>query len=707
MTTSDNPRILLTSFQVALLNKPGLRDLIYDAHRFVQSFISCIEEHPLLVYTTALPMTPIDTTLYAHFGDGNQFPWVTGDLDRLWSPLRLVLPHDGVVHSLTFTPDGSRIVSSSFGNTIHAWDVHTGSRAITPIQERGSGVVRTISLSPDGRRILSLRSCKVFTESKYENSLYVLDLPSGGRILGSTNVGHGYIHTALFSPNGAYIACGSGTTIHLLDAESDFRILSSSVIIGSNAITCLAFFPDSMHIVSGSANGDIHILDVNADICILRPLAIQEEDKIYSFHVSADASQLRSLTSGGIVCVRNLQANASIITVVTMDYGDMSANDYFSAGNFSGDGMRVVLAKYSGSIVVCDANSGAQIRIIANGSRINRIAVSPDGRMIASNSSKSVRLWDITPTVQSAAYEIPTVVASAPQRFVSVPSYSFDGTVVAFIEYVGHEGLTIRFMDVISGQKLICSLRDHVDDFAPFALSPDGCRVVFSLRSGGIYLWNAVTETVIHEILDGHSDQTTSADFSPDGTRIVSASSDGTICVWDAIVGARLVGPWRAQSNDPRISVTFSPDGTQIVSGGCHGNGLYVWDTMSGTVALGPLDGAADIADSLSVAFSQDGAKIIARSDDDGSSIQWDAASGTRITVESQLPRAQCLCRAQDRFILDFNNWIIDTDTFKPITRLASITDTVQVTASSRTSMAFVTHANTFVLNLPPNVLTA
>ncbi|KIL58337.1 hypothetical protein M378DRAFT_15644 [Amanita muscaria Koide BX008] len=44
-----------------------LRQLVYDAHRFAQYFSNTIEEHPLLIYVSALPFTPANTSIYQRF----------------------------------------------------------------------------------------------------------------------------------------------------------------------------------------------------------------------------------------------------------------------------------------------------------------------------------------------------------------------------------------------------------------------------------------------------------------------------------------------------------------------------------------------------------------------------------------------------------------------------------------------------------------
>ena len=55
--------------------------------------------------------------------------------------------------SVSFSPDGSRIVSGSGDNTVRVWDAVTG-EVINTLTGH-SGYVFSVSFSPDGSRIVS------------------------------------------------------------------------------------------------------------------------------------------------------------------------------------------------------------------------------------------------------------------------------------------------------------------------------------------------------------------------------------------------------------------------------------------------------------------------------------------------------------------------------------------------------------------------
>jgi len=61
--------------------------------------------------------------------------------------------HPSYVTSVSFSPDGKRIVSGSNDNTVKIWDAETGQEMLT--LKGHSSSVMSVSFSPDGRRIVS------------------------------------------------------------------------------------------------------------------------------------------------------------------------------------------------------------------------------------------------------------------------------------------------------------------------------------------------------------------------------------------------------------------------------------------------------------------------------------------------------------------------------------------------------------------------
>ena len=110
--------------------------------------------HPLLLYTAALPFTPINTSIFKKFYHSG-LPKVVCGVDKMWSPeLIQFLGHKGRINSIAFSPDGSQIILGSDDHTIRVWDASTGIETLPPLRGHDNGVT-SVAFSPDGSKIIS------------------------------------------------------------------------------------------------------------------------------------------------------------------------------------------------------------------------------------------------------------------------------------------------------------------------------------------------------------------------------------------------------------------------------------------------------------------------------------------------------------------------------------------------------------------------
>jgi WD40 repeat protein len=100
------------------MDQTRLLELVRDAHCFARIFAHSIEAHPLLLYVSALPFTPTNTALYQKFHHHDMYPSISGGFQHTWASeypmLQVLAGHREPVISVAFSPDGTRIVSSSF-----------------------------------------------------------------------------------------------------------------------------------------------------------------------------------------------------------------------------------------------------------------------------------------------------------------------------------------------------------------------------------------------------------------------------------------------------------------------------------------------------------------------------------------------------------------------------------------------------------------
>ena len=110
-----------------------LENFLKDANRFVLKHIQMIDNTPLQVYCSGLAFSPTDSIIRRIFN--NQRPnWILAlpQVEKSWSAgLQTLEGHSDPVLSVAFSPDGQRIVSGSYDDTIKLWDAQTGSELRT------------------------------------------------------------------------------------------------------------------------------------------------------------------------------------------------------------------------------------------------------------------------------------------------------------------------------------------------------------------------------------------------------------------------------------------------------------------------------------------------------------------------------------------------------------------------------------------------
>lgn len=339
--------------------------------------------------------------------------------------------HDDGVCSVSFSPDGRRIVTGSEDGVARVWDAHSGpERAKLTIaganftsaafsadgasivtglddgtariwdaatllelaQLRGhSAAVTAASFRPDGKRIV--------TASK-DGTACIWDVATRAAIIRFSDH-KAAIVTASYSPDGTRVVTGAEDgTARVWNAESASGI-AHFVLDGSGSVTTASFAPDGRSILSTEnivnkypRSASIWDADDGREIARLEsPLR-----SLWSASLSPDGGRVAVI--GGDKHLQHLQT----VSVLDAKTGNeltrlQCRNAYLNSACFSPDGGRIVTA--SNPVGVFDAETGAEIaRLEGHAGRVNTATFSPDGRFVVTTSvdDHSARIWDISNT---------------------------------------------------------------------------------------------------------------------------------------------------------------------------------------------------------------------------------------------------------------------------------------------------------------------
>ncbi|MGH7222810.1 MAG: WD40 repeat domain-containing protein, partial [Gemmataceae bacterium] len=403
-----------------------------------------------------------------------------------------------VVCGLAFTPDGQTLVSLSADHKVRIWDV--AARKVRRSFDAPSFNLgdKPMTLSPDGKTLA------VRTEGCVIRRWDV----ASGRELHIPLPGHDApVYSIGFSPDGHTLISSSRGQTRLWDAATwrPRRLL-----------------PQTAHALPPALGGKLLALEAIDNSSTVAPTV-----RVWDLSTGQDVRRLLLPTDnailgnswdpqlavgGQVVVVMHYKfigrKNPHCLTVWNAATGErlrtVSLGERVCRPAVSADGQTVVLGG-DRQVLVCDLASGRLRALLGGDQECSRLAISPDGRLIAG------------------------VIAPAGER--------------------DFEGRTIRLWELASGQEVF-TLRGHPRRIGPLAFSPNG-RLLATGSGGWTYVKSATSaaEMRLWDVFNGrevgrfrgHDADTSVLAFTPDGARLVSGHDDGTLLVWEA--GAHATPP--------------------------------------------------------------------------------------------------------------------------------------------------------------------
>ena len=376
---------------------------------------------------------------------------------------KILRGHDASVNSVSFSPDGSKIVSGSADNTVRVWDSNTGSELMRQRVGLLGTRVMSVSFSPDGSKI-------VFGSA--DNKVRVWDSNTRDEhILFSRRMHIGRVTSVDW--HGNKIVSGSwDKTVRVWDSQTEALI--HELTGHTEWVNSVAFSPDGSRIVSGSLDNTVRVWDsqTGAELMRLRVGLLGSDVNSVSF--SPDGSKIVSGSDDETVRVWDSNTGDELMRLV-------GHTDLVMSVSFSPDGSKIVSGSDDNTVRVWDAVSGECVLGPLEGHTdlVNSVAWSPDrSRIVSGSLDGTVRVWDVPPSVyrpRPPSYPPPSQLL----RDINRRSAQMLGSVARRLEVLPDGAVaTIRKKRMLVKKKEVEYERiDH-----PMVVAPEGTQCAICLE---------------------------------------------------------------------------------------------------------------------------------------------------------------------------------------------------------------------------------
>ncbi len=386
--------------------------------------------------------------------------WEWDYVHRLCNSSLLTLKgHTNHVTSVSFSADGSRIVTSSNDQTAKVWDAKTGAETLT--LKGHAGNVTSASFSIDGSLIVTGSSDK---------TAKVWDAKTGTAVF--TLKGHtDSVLSASFSPDGSRIVTGGeDNTAKVWDAKTGTAVLALEG--HTNYVNSASFSADGSRIVTGSGDKTAKVWNAKTGAELLTLEG--HKDSVLSASFSVDGSRIVTGSYDNTAKVWDAKTGTELLTLK----GHTSV--VYSA-SFSADGSRILTGSVDATAKVWDVKTGAEVLLLKGHTNlVSSASFSADGsRIVTGSYDKTAKVWDAKTGTAVLALEGHT-------SYVNSASFSVDGSRIV----TGSYDKTAKVWDAKTGAEML-TLKGHTDKVYSASFSADGSRILTGSKDKTAKIWDA------------------------------------------------------------------------------------------------------------------------------------------------------------------------------------------------------------------------
>ncbi len=347
------------------------------------------------------------------FGNAGNTRFELFDISTQHNLIATLEGHTRRVNSVTFSPDGTTLVSGSWDPSIKLWDVAARTNIAT--RTRFTRGVYSVSFSPDG---------VILASGSGDRVTHLWDVATRAMI--TTLQGHTDDVTSVsFSPDGVILASGSeDRTIKLWDVAARTNI--ATLEGHTDDVTSVSFSPDGAILASGSWDDTVKLWDVVKETNIVTLTG--HEGNVTSVSFSPGGRILASGSWDDTIKLWDVITETNIATLEG-HRGNVTSVSFSPGGRILASGA----GSWDRTIKLWDVVTGTNIATLTgHGSGVTSVSFSPDGAILASGSwDDTIKLWDMSLYITSST-------------LASASDFDGDGTVdfLDFLQFVEKFGLS-------------------------------------------------------------------------------------------------------------------------------------------------------------------------------------------------------------------------------------------------------------------------
>jgi WD40 repeat protein len=461
--------------------------------------------HAPLGDQTTVAINPGGSLAVVGFGDGSARAWRLDTRELVWENHE----HGGLIGGVSFSPDGSTLLTGSNDKTVLSYDVSGTTITPTPgrahMQGWDNGTVRCLAYSEDGKYLLASGywRTEVWDAKTHEKAKgFVTCSETGGSAV-------------WLAHDSMILATGSGNLAHVWDAHPNGHMQRLSAHRGGG--WCAALSQQGL-MASGGDAGDVRLwnwpsLDPAFELQSHR-------GRVRTLVFSHDGRTLATGGADGVFKLWDMESRHCRLTV------DDVRREFYGLC-FSPDDRFLLTTVRDGAARIFDVSTGEVAAVLTGGlSNDGHItaAFSPDGEWLASTHGHIVSVW-----------HAPFADPSDNIDVVGPSGWSLCWLDKPGIIALGTWEGKIELWDIRT-KSMVKAMSGHTQIVMSLALGPtlrDGSRTLVSASSDGtIKMWNPQTGSCLLT-LSPEAGAATSIAASADGKSIVSTHEDGWDRIWD------------------------------------------------------------------------------------------------------------------------------------------------------------------------------